>query len=165
MKIVKDIAPITETNKYDVVLVATSIYGMLTNGFQRDIRIKYPYVHEENIKQPYADLRRLGTRLTLKREGNPVISLLYVCTFPLSDREFIDRDALRHALLTADAEFAGKKVMTTLIGASKYDGNCDRDEMMGIIKECVKKMDLYIYDREQTKYRCTGKNRVKIVKS
>jgi len=152
MKVIKGIDAISETDKYDVVLVGTSIYGMLTNGFQREIRMKYPYVHDENIKQPYADLRRLGTRLTLRKEGNPTISLLYVCKYPMSTMEYLDRDALKHALLTADAEFAGKRVMTTVIGTSKYDGNCDKEEMLRIIDENVEKMDLYVYDYEQKQY-------------
>lgn len=152
MHVISDIDAILETDKYDVVLVGTSIYGMLTNGFQRDIRKKYPYVHGENIKQPYADQRRLGTRLTIAKEGNPTISLLYVCKYPMSNMEYLDKDALRHALATADAEFRGKKVMTTVIGASKFDGNCDKKEMLKIITETVKKMDLYVYDYEQKSY-------------
>lgn len=147
--VVSDIDAISETDKYDVVLVGTSVYGMLTNGFQRDIRNKYPYVHIENIKQPYADQRRLGTRLTITKEGNPTISLLYVCKFPMSNMEFLDKDALRHTLATADAEFRGKNVMTTVIGSSRFDGNCDKEEMLKIITETVKKMNLYVYDYEQ----------------
>ena len=41
-------------------------------------------------------------------------------------KDFIDYDALEKCLRTANAEFKGKKVMSTIIGSSNFDGKGDR---------------------------------------
>ena len=53
MNIIQGKDAIWETDKYDVVLVGTSIYCMLTNGFQSKIRFKYPHVDAANDKTPF----------------------------------------------------------------------------------------------------------------
>lgn len=88
LKIIKDIDPINITDEYDVLLIGTSIACSLTNGLQGKIANKYPYVDEANNKLPYRDNRRLGKRLTLKEDGKPIISLLFIC-------KFMDKDMLR----------------------------------------------------------------------
>lgn len=152
INVIKDIDPINVTQEYDVLLVGTSIYSMLTNGFQSKIRYKYPKIDEMNCKTPYGDRRKLGKRLTLesKENGIPTISLLYICKFPNRKRVFIDYDALRNTLMTANAEFKGKKVMTTMLGASQFDGNGDKDKIMGIMNECLTDLDIDVYDYLQT---------------
>ena len=77
---IKDQDLIYDTEKYDVILVGTSIYCDLKNGFQSKMRYKYPFLQEGNDKTPYADLRKLGTRLTFY-DNKPIISLLYIATF------------------------------------------------------------------------------------
>ena len=44
MNIIKDKDPISLTDDYDVILVGTSIYCMMPNGFQSKIRFKYPEI-------------------------------------------------------------------------------------------------------------------------
>lgn len=151
MNIITGKDAIWETDKYDVVLVGTSIYCMLTNGFQSKIRFKYPYVDKENNKTPFGDKRKLGKRLTVDpiEEGQPIISLLYICKYPHSKRVFVDYDALENALATTNAEFKGKKVMTTLLGESAFDGNGDREKLLKIIEENTKDLDLDVYDYKQ----------------
>ena len=137
MNIIKDKDPIWETEKYDVILVGTSIYCMLTNGFQSKIRFKYPHVDDANNKTPFGDKRKLGKRLTVEpiEDGQPIISLLYIANYPHSKRVFVDYEALENALATANAEFKGKKVMTTLLGESAFDGNGDREKLLKIIEK------------------------------
>lgn len=151
MNIIKDKDPIWETEKYDVILVGTSIYCMLTNGFQSKIRFKYPYVDDANNKTPFGDKRKLGKRLTVEpiEDGQPIISLLYIANYPHSKRVFVDYEALENALATANAEFKGKKVMTTLLGESAFDGNGDREKLLKIIEENTKDLDLDVYDYKQ----------------
>ena len=100
LNFIKNRDAIWETDKYDVVLLGTSIYCMLTNGFQSKMRLKYPYIETANDSTNYGDKRKLGKRLTI--DGNPVISLLYIANHPHSKREFLDYDALEHALATAN---------------------------------------------------------------
>ena len=107
LNIIKDKEPIWETDKYDVILVGTSIYCMLTNGFQSKMRLKYPYIDAINDSTNYGDSRKLGKRMTI--QGKPIISLMYIANYPHRKRVFVDYDALEHAMATANAEFKGKK--------------------------------------------------------
>lgn len=142
---------IWETDKYDVILVGTSIYCMLSNGFQSKLRLKYPYIEEINDSTNYGDLRKLGKRMTI--QGKPIISLMYIAKYPHSKREFVDYDALENALATANAEFRGKKVMTTLLGCSKFDGNGDREKVLKIMECNTQNMDIDVYDYLQLEKR------------
>lgn len=151
MNIIKDKDLIWEVEKYDVILVGTSIYCMLTNGFQSKIRYKYPHVDKENDKTPYGDKRKLGTRLTVYpiEDEQPIISLLYIAKYPHAKRVFVEYEALEHALATANAEFKGKKVATTILGISPFDGNGERERILKIMEENTKDLDLDVYDYVQ----------------
>ena len=151
LKLIKNRDAIWETDKYDVVLVGTSIYCMLSNGFQSKLRLKYPYIEEINNSTNYGDLRKLGKRMTI--QGKPIISLMYIAKYPNSRREFIDYDALEHALSTANAEFRGKKVLTTMLGCSKFDGNGDKDKVLEIINRTANNLELDVYDYLQLEKR------------
>lgn len=147
LNIIKDRDAIWDTDKYDVVLVGTTIYCMLSNGFQSKLRLKYPYIEEINDSTNYGDLRKLGKRMTI--DGKPIISLMYIAKYPHSKRVFLDYDALEHAMATANAEFRGKKVMTTMIGCSKFDGNGDRGRVMEILDRNSSNITLDVYDYTQ----------------
>lgn len=147
MNIIKDKDPISITDEYDVILVGTSIYCMMPNGFQSKIRFKYPEVEAANDSSPYGDKRKLGKRLTI--DGNPTISLLYITKYPNTKKDYLDYNALKACLLTAAAEFKGKRIMTTVLGSSKYDGNGDKERILAIMEECTKGLDLDVYDYEQ----------------
>lgn len=149
MNIVKDKDLIFDTEKYDAILVGTSISCMLTNGFQSKIRFKYPYIDEMNNTTKYNDKKKLGTRLTDTIHGKPYISLLYISKYPNRNRVTLDYEALENCLLTANAEFKGYKVATTVIGSSIFDGNGDKEQIMNIIANSTKDIDLYVYDYVQ----------------
>lgn len=151
INIIKDKDPIFETENYDVILLGTSVYNMLTNGFQRKMRNKYPYLDEANNNTSYADMRKLGTRLNV--DGTPMVSLMYICGFPRSNKTTLDYDALTKCLQTANYEFSGKNVMTTVVGSSIFDGKGDKDKIMDIINENCKDMNLTVYDYKQLKNR------------
>ena len=145
--IIKGKDPIWETDKYDVILVGTSIFCMLSNGFQSKIKNKYPYIDKINDSTKYGDRRKLGKRLTI--DGNPIISLLYISEYPNSKRVVLHYDALEHALATANAEFKGKRVLTTVLGSSKFDGNGEHDKVLEIMRKTLKDVDVDVYDYEQ----------------
>lgn len=149
MQIIKDKEPIFETEKYDVILVGTSIYGMLCNGFQGKMANKYPYIVEENDKQSYGDVRRLGTRITVSKEDSPDISLLYICRYPQKNAESIDYEALEKCLATAAVEFKGKKIMTTVIGSTQYDGTGSKRRVLSIMRKVFGESDVDVYDYKQ----------------
>lgn len=149
MRIIKDVDPIYEVEKYDVILVGTSISGSLASGLQGKIARKYPYVDKENDLQPYRDNRRLGTRLTLKEKGNPIISLCYISKYNQNNMHTTLYDSLENCLATANAEFKGKKVLTTIMGGTKVDGNGDREKCLKIIEENTKDLNIDVYDYEQ----------------
>lgn len=158
--IIKDKDPIWEVNDYDVVLVGTNIYSMLTNGFQSKIASMFPDVDVANTLTKYGDSNKLGKRLTLY-DLKPIISLMYICGYPHSKRQFAYYAAIEQCLATADAEFKGKRVMTTLLGTTRFDGNGERDVVMKIIEENTKNLDLFIYDYEQLDKRDERKKIIK----
>lgn len=145
--IVKDKEPIYDTDNFDVVLLGVSTHNILMGNFQGKMGIKYPIVEKVNNGTPYADLRKLGKRVTID-DNKPIISLMYICTYPSRKDNFIDYEALENCLRTANAEFKGKKVLTTVLGSTKFDGKGDRDKCMKLIEECTKDLDLYVYDYE-----------------
>lgn len=149
LKIIKDKDPIWETDNFDVILIGTSIYNQLNGGFQSKIKYKYPIVDEKNRETKYADFSKLGTRITIN--DTPIISLMYICGYPRPNIDTVDYDSLTKCLLTANAEFRGKKVMATIIGSSQFDGNGDKDKCLKIIEDSTKDLDITLYDYEQKK--------------
>ena len=149
LKIIKDKDPIWETDKFDVILIGTSIYNQLNGGFQSKMKYKYPIVDEKNRETKYADFSKLGTRITIN--NTPIISLMYICGYPRPNIDTVDYDSLTKCLLTANAEFRGKKVMATILGSSQFDGNGDKDKCLKIIKDSTKDLDITLYDYEQKK--------------
>lgn len=145
---IKDKEPIYDTEQYDVVLIGTSTHNDLRGNFQAKMGNKYPIIEKVNNKTPYGDLRKLGKRVTID-DNNPIISLMYMCTYPSRKGEYINYDALEKCLLTANAEFKGKKVMSTIIGSSQFDGKGEREKCLKLIEDCTKDLDLYLYDYEQ----------------
>lgn len=149
LKIIKDKDPIWETDNFDVILIGTSIYNQLNGGFQSKIKYRYPIVDEKNRETKYADFSKLGTRITIN--DTPIISLMYICGYPRPNIDTVDYDSLTKCLLTANAEFRGKKIMATIIGSSQFDGNGDKDKCLKIIKDSTKDLDITLYDYEQKK--------------
>lgn len=149
LKIIKDKDPIWDTDNFDVILIGTSIYNQLNGGFQSKMKYKYPMVDEKNRETKYADFSKLGTRITIN--DIPIISLMYICGYPRPNIDTVDYDSLTKCLLTANAEFRGKKVMATILGSSQFDGNGDKDKCLKIIEDSTKDLDITLYDYEQKK--------------
>ena len=149
LKIIKDKDPIWDTDNFDVILIGTSIYNQLNGGFQSKMKYKYPMVDEKNRETKYADFSKLGTRITIN--DTPIISLMYICGYPRPNIDTVDYDSLTKCLLTANAEFRGKKVMATILGSSQFDGNGDKDKCLKIIEDSTKDLDITLYDYEQKK--------------
>lgn len=149
INIVKDKDPIWNTDDFEVILVGTSIYNRLDGGFQSKLRFKYPKIEEENNKTKYGDKSKLGERLTVYDE--PIISLMYICKYPTTKQSSVDYEALERCLRTANAEFKGKKVLTTIVGSSEFDGNGEKEKCLKLIEECTNDLDVTVYDYKQMK--------------
>ncbi|MBP5458236.1 MAG: hypothetical protein J6Y37_17240 [Paludibacteraceae bacterium] len=139
---------IWDTEKYDVVMVGTNINNSLRSGFQSKMRMKYPHIAVANNATDYGNTIKLGKRLTI--DGDPIISLLYITrSHKFRGRSTLDYDALENCLVTANAEFRGKRVMTTLIGCSRFDGYGDRERVLDMLYRYCTDIDLYVYDYDQ----------------
>lgn len=149
IKVIENEDAIWHTDEYDVILVGTSTYNMLTNGFQFKLKCKFPEIEKANQTTNYGDKRKLGKRMTVNNT-TPIISLMYICNYPsLRNGPSIDYEALKSAIMTANAEFKGKKVMTTMIGCSDFDGNGDKDKVLQLLEMFGKDMDITVYDYHQ----------------
>lgn len=148
MNIVKNKDLIWETDNYDVILLGTSIYCMLSNGFQSKMMLKYPFIEERNNTR-YGDISKLGERITIEEDNSPIISLMYICKHPNKTKETISYEALEKSMRTAMAEFKGKKIATTVLGSSMFDGNGNKEKILEIMEECTKGYDIDVYDYKQ----------------
>ena len=149
VKIVKDKDPIWDTDNFDVILLGTSAYNLLGGGFASKLKFKYPIIEERNSNTKYGDASKIGTRLTV--DGNPIISLMYICGYPRANKETVDYDALNLCLTTANSEFKGKKVLMTIVGSSQFDGSGDKEKCLNLISECLTDLDVTVYDYKQKK--------------
>ena len=152
LSFIKDIDLFNDIEKYDVVLIGTNIYNTLGNGIQRKIRKKYPLVHKENLKTKYGDKSKLGTTLSIDI-GGTIIMLCYITGYPNArpdlSTDYLDYEALIKCLQFANSTLQGKKVATTLIGSSRFDGNGNRDKVLSLIKDNCNDLNITIYDYEQ----------------
>ena len=147
MKVIKDKDLIWDTDNYDVILVGTSIYNMLTQGFQAKMALKYPDIVDVNMSTPYADTRKYGKCMII--EGKPKIILLYMCAYQNSLYDVVNYDALAQCLETVNDECKGLKVASTIIGASKFDGGGNKERCLELMTDKLKDIDLTVYDYEQ----------------
>jgi hypothetical protein len=151
--IIKDIPLINDIFKYDVILVGTSINNALGNGFQRQVRINFPIVDEVNKSTNYGDIRKLGT---VKVVGTTTIFCL--CYINKSKRrpdlypDYLDYDSLEKCLNLINENFKDKRVASTIIGLSDYEGNGDKEKIMKIIEANSNNLDMYLYDYQQLDY-------------
>jgi len=153
LTIIKDIDLITKIKDYDVILVGTNTYHTMGNGFQMKVRVKYPDTYKMNITTKYGDKSKIGTRIT--NNSTPKFSLCFITNSynfrPDLSPDYLDYDGLEKCIKTANIEFSGLNVATTMIGGSKFDGNGDRDKILGILNKYSDRMNLFVYDYEQLK--------------
>lgn len=150
IQIVKDIDLINEINKYDYTIVPTNCYCCFGNGFSFKLRKKYPYVFEIDKKTMYGDKNKLGTILEASYKKEPKFIISYI-TFGFNFRpdlikDYLDYEALSKCLLKINSEYKEKSIASPLIGCNKFDGNGDKDKVIGIIKEICTNINLTIYD-------------------
>lgn len=151
MKIINDIDLILDIFKYEMILCGTSTYNSLGNGFQHDIKINFPFINKKNMETAYADPRKLGTNLYIN-ERNIIFALCYINSGrfrPDLKKDYLDYKALESCLNDVANKYKDKKIATTLIGGSKFDGDGNREKILEIICNTCKDIDITIYDYVQ----------------
>lgn len=152
IKVLKDIDPITLTEDYDVLLVGTNIYNKLANGWQFDVKMKYPKTHEVNLSTKYADEAKIGKYVTVNTTNEPVICLLYINKSyfrPDLNKCFLEYDALEECLYRINIEFKGKNILCPIIGSSQFDGNGDKDRIIGVFEKICTNINVTLCDYKQ----------------
>lgn len=153
VKIINDIDIIDEVDKYDLILLGTNVYNTLGNGAQLSFRKKYPYIQEENLKTMYGDEKKMGTILECIKENEPTIVLLYITKGfgfqPHKENDYLSYESLEKCLQLVNILYKGKNIASPYLGASKFDGNGNRNRILEIIERVLTDVDLTIYDYHQ----------------
>jgi hypothetical protein len=154
IEMIHDKPLIEDIFEYDLIIVGTGIYNTLGNGFQYDIKINFPNVNKIIKETPYGDKRKLGTVTIVNDKPIFCLGFIHKGGFRKDlQTEYLDYNALTNVLSLIDENFENKKIATTLIGGSKFDGNGDKDKILGIFQQLSDKNMYYLYDYEQRDYR------------
>ena len=149
INIIKDVDIYDHFNEYDVILIGTNIYGNMSQGIQLKVMLNYPYVLDMNLETKYGDVNKLGTVLECAKEGEPTFCLCFIVKGnfrPDLQKDYLSYESLEKCLKLINILYKGKKVACTLLGASRFDGNGDRDRIMQIFNECITDVELTIFD-------------------
>lgn len=149
INIIKDIPLINEVFKYDVILVGMGLNNSMYRGFAYEVRINFPEVLEyEKANSPYGDTRKMGKTMEIKSDG-PIFCMCYVVA---SNGRFINYDALASSLRIVSEKYKGKKIASSIIGSTEFDGKGDKDKIVGIFEKAFTDCDIDVYDYVQKDY-------------
>jgi hypothetical protein len=124
----------------------------MSQGIQLKVMLDYPYVYNKNLETKYADPEKLGTIIECKSDNEPTFCLCFICGSyfrPDLQKDYLSYESLEKCLRLVNLLYRGKKIATTLLGASRFDGNGDKDKIMEIFNNTIKDVDLTIYDYHQ----------------
>ena len=150
LNIIKDQSLIEHVYEYDVILVGTSIMNALGNGFQYQVKVNFPEVEKSNKKTKYGDHRKLGNVTVVNT--NPIFCLLFINKGGYRtdlNPDYLDYEALESCMKLINENFKGKKIASTIIGSSEYEGNGDQDKIMEILETNSSNIELTLYDFQQ----------------
>jgi hypothetical protein len=154
INIIYDKPLIEEILNYDIIIVGTGIHNALGNGFQYDIKINFPNVEDAVKKTSYADARKLGTVTVIPGSPTFCVGFIHKGGFRKDlNPVFLSYESLKEVLQLIDENFDNKRIATSMIGCSLYDGNGDKEKVLQMFNELSSKNEYYIYDYEQKDYR------------
>ena len=153
ISIVKDIDLYNHFDQYDVILIGTNLYCTMSQGIQLKVMLNYPYVYNKNLETRYGDKDKLGTILECKSENEPTFCLCFICEGynfrPDLGKDYLSYEALENSLKLVNIVYSNKKIACPLLGASRFDGNGDKDRIMEIFNRCLTDVDCTVYDYYQ----------------
>ena len=152
--IIKDVDLFEEIKKYDYLIVTTNTYCSMTNGFEKQVSLNYPYVRDINLSTKYGDINKLGTIIECSKENEPTFILSFICKgYPKKTKtelpDFLSYESLEKCLKLINARYKGKTIACPMIGCSRFDGNGDKEKVLEIINNTITDVNLIIYDYYQ----------------
>ena len=140
---------------YDLVLVGTSINNTLGNGFQYKVGLNFPDVyHASKTASRYGDTKKLGKVDVVV--GEPSFALCYITKGrfrPDIKPDALDYEALEKSLRIIEKNYGDKKIATTIMGHSPYEGGGDKEKILEIFKKVFIHSEVYLYDYQQVDFR------------
>ena len=159
MTLIEDKDLIYDVKDYDVVLVGLNIMNTMGNGFPHKVAVSFKNVAKRNRETAYGNPKKLGTVRVVRGKAelaDPLFALCYISRGryrPDRIPDTVDYEALQKCLELINSNFAGKRVATTIIGSSEFEGGGDRERILKLLEENLPDVDLYVYDYEQIDYR------------
>ena len=149
VNIIKDVDLFEHVDEYEVVLIGTGTYCTMSQGIQLKVMLNYPYVYNKNLETKYGDLDKLGTIVQCEQEKSPRFCLcfIYEGNFrPDIKKDFLSYESIEKCLSLVNILYKGKNIATTLLGASRFDGNGDREKIIEIFERTLTDVNVTIYD-------------------
>lgn len=149
VNIIKDVDLFEHVDEYEAVLIGTGTYCTMSQGIQLKVMLNYPYVYDKNLETKYGSIDKLGTILECEHEKDPKFCLcfIYEGNFrPDIRKDYLSYESLEKCLSLVNILYKGRKIATTLLGASRFDGNGDRDKIMEIFERTLTDVNVTIYD-------------------
>ena len=150
IKVIKDVDLYNHVGEFDVVLVGTNNYCMMSQGIQLNIMLNYPYVYDKNLETKYGDPEKLGTVLECTSEGEPTFCLCFITKGynfrPYAESDYLSYEALEKCLNLVNILYKGKNIACPLLGSSRFDGNGDKEKIYEIFNNTLTDVDVTIFD-------------------
>jgi hypothetical protein len=152
--LVHDKPLIEDIFNYDIIIVGTGVHNALGNGFQYDVKINFPLVEYVVKQTPYADPRKMGTVSVINETPIFCVGFIHQGGYRKDlTPDYLNYDAVKDVLHLVDTNFKEKKIATTLIGCSLFDGNGDKNQVLEFFNGLSDNNEYFIYDYEQRDYR------------
>lgn len=149
VNIIKDVDLFEHVDEYEAVLIGTGTYCTMSQGIQLKVMLNYPYVYNKNLETKYGDPDKLGTIVQCEQEKSPRFCLcfIYEGNFrPDIKKDFLSYESLEKCLSLVNILYKGKNIATTLLGASRFDGNGNREKIIEIFERTLTDVNVTIYD-------------------
>lgn len=150
INIIKDVDLYDHFDEYDIILIGTNLYCTMSQGIQLKVMLNYPYAYEANMGTKYGDKEKLGTILECKSEGKPTFCLCFITEGfnfrPDLQKDYLSYEALEKCLKLVNIRYKGMKIACPLLGSSRFDGNGDKDRIYEIFNNCMKDVELTVFD-------------------